>query len=124
MENHTEEFLEEQKRTEAEMDKFLADDRTIRFETTDYNFSCLSDFLDQHGLEVNHRNLLFAYDSLQDTLDLTPFAEPIPAEPQPVAAPPPAQAPAPTPPTAPQARRVAVGWRNGKPLDLSSARSL
>lgn len=95
-----------------EMDKFLADDRTLRFETTDRNFTCLADFLDQHGLEANHRNLLFAYDSLQGVLELTPFAEPIPAAPQ----------PAPAPALTPQQPSVSVKartimYRNGQPIE-------
>jgi hypothetical protein len=114
---HTEEVLVEQKRVEAETDKFLADPRTIRFETTDYNFTCLSEFLDQHGLEVNHRNLLFAYDSLQDTLELIPFQQPIPAS-EPVT-----QPAAPQPPSALPAAPSA-NYRNGQPIEIGRARRL
>ncbi len=117
--SHTEEVLVGDKRVRAETDKFLADPRTIKFEATDYNFTCLSDFLDQHGLEVNHRNLLFAYDSLQDVLELAPFRPPIPAQ-EPAPAAPVSTPVAPTP--APSKRQTFM-WRNGKPIS-GNARSL
>jgi hypothetical protein len=119
---HTEEFLEEQQRVEAETDKFIADSRTIRFQTTNSNFTALADFLDQHGLEVNHRNLLFAYDSLQDTLELIPFRAPIPA-PEPAAQP---AAPMPTqlPPVMPESTRGFVVYRNGQEITVGNAKSL
>ena len=95
-----------------EMDKFLADDRTMRFETTEHNFACLADFLDQHGLEANHRNLLFAYDSLQDVLELTPFADPIPAAPQPAPAP-----EEPTPQSVMPVKVRTIMYRNGQLIE-------
>jgi hypothetical protein len=116
--SHTEEFLVEEQRVRAETDNFLADPRTIRFEATDYNFTCLSDFLDQHGLEVNHRNLLFAYDSLQGTLELIPFQLPIPASE------PAAQRTPQLPPVMPQPMRGFVVYRNGQEITVGNARSL
>jgi hypothetical protein len=114
---HTEEFLEEQQRVEAETDKFLADPRTIRFEATDYNFTALSDFLDQHGLEVNAANLVCAFENLarDGLLELIPFQQPIPAEP-----------PAPAAPQPPSDLPVvpSTNYRNGQPIEIGRARRL
>jgi hypothetical protein len=101
---------DEEANIRAEMDKFLADDRTLRFETTDLNFTCLADFLDQHGLEANHRNLLFAFDSLQDVLELIPFRAPFPAEPQPVPA-------EPIPQSVMPVKARTIMYRNGQPIE-------
>jgi hypothetical protein len=120
---HTAEFLAEEERVRAEIDTFLAADRTIRFIETDYNFTCLSEFLDQHGLEVNAANLVFAYESLvkQDMLELVPFAQPIPA-PEAEPAPPATAQPPAVVPAAPSKRPV-IMYRNGQPI-TGDARSL
>jgi hypothetical protein len=105
----------------AHIDSFLADSRTVRFVECDDNWTAIGNFLDHHGLEVNHRNLLFAYDSLQDTLELIPFAEPIVVpqpEPTPVAMP-----SGPVVPTPAPSKRPFIMWRNGKPIS-GGARSV
>jgi hypothetical protein len=64
---------------------------------------------------------LFAYDSLQDTLELIPFAEPIVVpqpEPAPVAMP-----SGPVVPTPAPSKRPFIMWRNGKPIS-GGARSV
>ena len=105
---------------EKAVDAFLADSRTIRYEETDANRDALLGFLETHGLDITHRNLLFAYDSLQDVLELVPFRSPIPAEPQPSARP---TAPQPPVATAPLAQRT-FAYRNGLPLEIGNARSI
>ena len=102
---------------EGEVSKFLADPRTIRYIQCGNNMDAMLVFLERHGLAINHRNLLFAHDSLQDTLELIPFQEPITIEP-----PTPALAPAPTPqqPTPQSVMPVKVRtimYRNGQPIE-------
>ncbi len=107
---------EETKRIEAEVDKFLADPRSIRYEQTDRNMQLMLGFLEDHGLDITHRNLLFAFDSLQESLELIAFKEPIPAPPQPQQpAPVPVQLPS-QPNVVPARARTFVAFRNGQPI--------
>jgi hypothetical protein len=112
---------EDIKTIEEAVDDFLADSRTLRFEDTAANRNLLFRFIEEHDLEVSHRTLLFAFDSLQSELDLTPFREPIPAPPQPQAEP----TPTPTvqPPPVVARARTFVAFRNGAPIS-GSVRSL
>lgn len=104
---------------EEAVDAFLSDDRTLRFEDTAANRNLLFGFLEEHDLEPSHRNLLFAYDNLQDVLELTPFREPIPAPPQPTSALTPTVQ---QPPVVARARTF-VAFRNGQPI-TGNVRSL
>jgi len=99
---------------ESAVDKFLADLRTIRYEPTESNQSALLDFLESHNLQVSHANLLFAFDSLGDALELVPFAAPVVQQPP---------APVPTQPSAPipTARQEPTIWRNGKRIEFRNA---
>ena len=98
---------------ESAVDMFLADQHTTRYEPTESNQKALLDFLSTHELDVTHRNLLFAFDSLQDALELVPFA--------PVVQQPPAPSQPPTPvPTAPTRQEPTI-WRNGKKIQFREA---
>jgi len=102
---------------ESAVDKFLADLRTIRYEPTESNQSALLDFLESHNLQVSHANLLFAFDSLGDALELVPFAAPVVQQP-----PAPSQPPTPVP-TAPDPRQPQF-YRNGRAIPYTNARPL
>ncbi|SRR5258708_4698613 len=109
----------EAKAIEKACDDFLADPRTIRYRETDENRDLLLGFLEDHGLAITHRNLLFAYDSLQDTLELIPFQQPIPApEPTPSPVVPAAVPVAPSPPS----KRQFLAFRNGQPITEDARR--
>ncbi len=100
---------------ESAVDMFLADQHTTRYEPTESNQTALLNFLSTHELDVSHRNLLFAFDSLGDVLQLVPFA-PVVQQPAP------SQPPAPVP-TAPDPRAPRV-FRNGREIPYVNARSL
>ena len=94
-------------RIEKAVRDFLADSRATRYDVTEANGEALQKFLVDHNLEINHPNLLFAYNSLSadGTLELIPLAVPLPPAPsQPV-------------PTAPDPRAPKV-WRNGKAIEM------
>ena len=112
---------EEIQQIENAVEKFLADPRTIRYIETQSNQDALLNFLTTHGLDITHRNLLFAFDSLQGELELVPFATPmvVEVEQQPAPAPPESK-PAPAAP----AQRAPLAWRNGKLIELTNARPL
>jgi len=117
---------EEALRIEQAVRDFLADSRTIRYVVSDENGDALLNFLNTHGLDITHSNLLFAFDSLKDVLELVPFATPVVIEPR---APVPAQPPAPIPtapsPREPQASRPGmVAWKNGRQIVVEPARPL
>ena len=95
-------------RSEEAIDKFLADRKTIRYLPTDANQTALLDFLSAHGLDITHPNLLFAFDSLRDTLELIPLVAPV------VLPPAPSQPPTPVP-TAPDPLAPQM-FRNGRPI--------
>ena len=107
-----------------EWDAFLASH--VRYEDTSQNFSLLAEFFAEHGLvDFNRDALHLAYTTLGDTLDLTPFATPLPApvvEQSP--APAPAQPPAPVPTTPVPTRPSMTAWRNGKQIIVEPARPL
>jgi len=102
-------------RIEKAVRDFLADSRSIRYDVTEANGEALQNFLADHNLEINHPNLLFAYNSLSadGTLELIPLAVPLPPAPS-----------QPTPvPTAPS-RPSPQAFRNGKPIQMGSAQRL
>src|SRR5258708_27366026 len=97
-------------RIERAVRDFLADSRATRYDVTEANGEALQKFLVDHNLEINHPNLLFAYNSLSadGTLELIPLAVPLP----------------PTPvPTAPDPRAPQM-FRNGRAIPYTNARSL
>ncbi|SRR5258708_5953091 len=100
-------------RIEKAVRDFLADSRSIRYDVTEANGEALQNFLADHNLEINHPNLLFAYNSLSadGTLELIPLAAPLP--------PAPSQPPAPVP-TAPTRQEPTI-WRNGKKIQFRNA---
>jgi hypothetical protein len=103
---------EDAQRIEQAVSDFLCDPRAIRYLQGQTNENLLLDFLESHGLEINHRNLVFAYDSLQNELELAPFREPIPAT---IVEPEPTPVPVPTPAISVKARTF-VRYRNGARL--------
>jgi len=103
-------------RIEKAVRTFLVDSRSIRYVEMDSNKTALLNFLETHGLDVTHRNLLFAFDSLGDALQLVPFA---PVVQQPPA---PSQRPIPVP-TAPDPRQPQF-YRNGRAIPYTNARPL
>ena len=102
-------------RIEKAVRDFLADSRATRYDVTEANGEALQKFLVDHNLEINHPNLLFAYNSLSadGTLELIPLAAPAPA---------PSQPPAPIP-TAPDPRAPQM-FRNGRPIAFTNPRPL
>src|SRR6266478_4866001 len=109
------EHQDEALRIEQSVRDFLADSRTIRYVVNDANGDALQNFLSTHGLDVTHRNLLFAFDSLQGELELVPFAAPIMVEEQPPAALAQVQPAAPSVPVVPT-RPGMVAWKNGRQI--------
>ena len=105
-------------RVERSVREFLSDRRAIRYIVNDANGDALQNFLSTHGLDTTHRNLLFAFDSLQDDLELVPLAAPVVQDLPPA----PSQRPTPVPtspdPRAPQA------FRNGRPIAFTNPRPL
>jgi len=99
-------------RIEKAVRDFLTDSRATRYDVTEANGEALQNFLVDHNLEINHPNLLFAYNSLSadGTLELIPLAVPLP--------PAPSQPPAPVP-TMPS-RPSPQAFRNGQPIQMGS----
>ncbi len=99
-------------RIEKAVRDFLTDSRATRYDVTEANGEALQNFLVDHNLEINHPNLLFAYNSLSadGTLELIPLAVPLPAPSQPV-------------PTAPDPKAPRA-FRNGKPIAFTNPRPL
>ncbi len=120
---HTEEFEAEEERIKQMMEEFTADIRHLRFvEDSDYNWTCINEFLESHNLDTTVDTLHFAYtslvrDGLLELLPLGEYAEPQEPEPAPVQSP--SAIPAPS-----VQRRGAVIWRNGRPLTDEGARRL
>ncbi len=110
---YTPEQRAEIQQIESAVEQFLADPHTTRYEPTESNQTALLDFLESHNLGVSHPNLLFAFDSLGDALQLVPFA--------PVGQQPPAPVPSQPPAPDPRAPRV---FRNGRAIPYTNARSL
>src|ERR1700688_2109306 len=114
MTQHTEEFEAEEQRIRAAMDEFSADIRHIRFvEDSDYNWSCINEFLNTHNLAATVDTLHFAYtslvrDGLLELLPLGAYAESQESTPNPVV---PVAVPEPSPST-----RPFLIFRNGQPL--------
>ncbi len=123
MTEYTEEVLAEEQRVKQVVQEFTADIRHLRFvEDSDYNWTCINEFLESHNLDTTVDTLHFAYaslvrDGLLELLPLGEYAEPQEPEPAPVQSP--SAIPAPS-----VQRRGAVIWRNGRPLTDEGARRL
>ena len=118
---HTEEFEAEEERIKQMMEEFTADIRHLRFvEDSDYNWTCINEFLESHNLDTTVDTLHFAYTSLvrDGLLELLPLGEY--AEPQPE--PTPTQSPTPVMPE--PTKRGFVVYRNGQQITVGSAKSL
>jgi hypothetical protein len=116
MENHTLEFLEQERQVRAAIELFTSDTRHLRFvESSNYNWVSINDYLDQNNLDATDpENLHLAYVALarDHLLELLPLGRVQETPQQPAPAPP---APAPT-------KGQTSMWRNGKQISGKARR--
>ena len=100
----------------AAMEEFVCDIRNIRYVENHENWREITNFLNDHNLDVTPETLRFAFLALskEQKLDLMPLGIYVEPQPQPAPAPSPQQ---PTPQSVMHVKARTTMYRNGQPLE-------
>src|SRR5882762_10395823 len=100
----------------AAMEMFVCDVRNIRFVESHQNWEAMTDFLNEHSLQVTTENLNFAFNALakDGLLELMPLGHASPPQPRPEPTPTPAAQPAPVVPV----KAKTFAYRNGAAINI------